>query len=192
MDFHDIDRVETLFDHLYFIPEGQVVPNGGTPVTVAKNVWPDTTPSENYDAFKLKEIENLKPFQTPETESRTFVSETTAGWTQEDETTIKNRGFTFDTGRTNAFYKMLEKGLAVMPVFGEAAVPGEDKRAYRDGVLLHETGVVSLKAITEREQVWARIELVNPGDHTNKTAKIQLKITILDADNNTFEMPTLA
>jgi len=186
--FDDIDRTETLFDHLFFIPEAQVV----DAVTVAKNVWPDSTPSDNYADFKLKEIEGLKPFQNEETESRTFVSETTAGWTQEEEPTRKNSGYTFDVARTNALYKMLQYGLLTLPVLGTAQVPYARKETYVDGVLLKETGVQKLGVITEREHVWARLQLVNAGDHTNKTAKVQLRLTILDAENNTFEMPTLA
>lgn len=183
-----IDRRETLFSHLFFIPIGQTV----DAVTVAKNVWPDSTPSTNYSDFKLKEIESLKPFQNTETENRIYVSETTAGWTQDDEVTRKNSGYTFDVAPTNALYKMLQYGLTAFPAAGVAQVPYARKEAYIDGVLLKETGVVGVGDITEREHVWARLELVSAGDQTNKTAKVQLRLTVLDADNNTFEMPSLA
>lgn len=188
MGLHDIDRVETLFSHLSFVPLGTTV----DATTVAKNTWPDATPSTNYSDFKLKEIENLKPFQNTETEPRIYVSETAAGWTQEDEVTRKNAGYTFDVARTNTLYKMLQYGLVSLPVAGTPQVPYARKEAYVDGVLLKETGVVSLGEITEIEQVWARLELVNAGDQTNKTARVSLRLTILDADNNTFELLDLA
>lgn len=183
-----VNRREIRFDHFTFIPEGQVVDG----VTTAKNTWPDNTPTTNYEPFKLLELTNIKPFFETDDETLLMVSESAAGWTEESSGTVKRTGFTFDAIRTNGFYKMLEHGLATMPVLGTAQAPGADKRKYRDGMVLHESGDVNLGVITERKQSWARLELVSPGDHTNKTVMVQLRLTFLDADNNTFEMPTLA
>ena len=192
MGLHDdIDRVETLFHHIYFIPEGTVVPNGGTPITVAKNVWPDATPTDNYADFKLKELEDVTPETTSESEDRLYVSETTAGYTKEKITTRDSQADVIGTSRTNGLVKMLERGLASMPVPGAAQTPRARKETFVDGVMLKETGVVGLGVITERLHTWARMELVKSGGAPNKTNKVQLKITELDADNNTFEMPEL-
>lgn len=183
-----IDRTETRFDHICFIPEGTVVDG----VTVAQAVWPDATPATNYTDYKIKELENLKSEREVETESRLYVSETTAGYSEDKTTTLKGKSYLAETSRTNGLVKMLEYGLAALPVPGVPVTPRARKETYIDGVMLKETGVVALGAITERLQTWCRIELVTPGDSTNKTSKIQLRFTELDSENNTFEMPDLS
>jgi hypothetical protein len=184
MSILSIDRTEIRFNHLCFIPLATTVET----VTVAEAVWPDATPATNYTDFKIKELENLKQEREVETEPRLHVSETNAGWTEEKETTLKSKSYLVETSRTNALVKMLEYGLAVLPVAGTPVIPRERKQTYVDGVMLLETGVVALGVITERLQTWARCELVTPGDSTNKTAKVQLRFTELDSDNNTFEL----
>lgn len=183
-----VDRTETRFDHICFIPNATVVDS----VTVAQNVWPDAAPATNYTNFKIKELENLKQEREVESEPRLYVSEATAGYTEETETTLKRKSYLVETSRTNGLVKMLEYGLAALPVAGTPVVPRERKQTYVDGVMLKETGTVALGVITERLHTWCRCELVTPGDSTNKTAKVQLRFTELDSDNNSFELIDLS
>lgn len=184
--FTDLGK-QTLFDHLYFIPAGTVV----DAVTVDIDNWPDNTPTTNYDPFKLKYLEGIKPFRNTDSETDITVSETAAGYEQQDSETIKNDGFTYTTPNMNTLYKMLEKGLEGLPVAGTAYTPRANKNNYRDGVLLQLTGDQKLAVITEREWCWARVALVNPGEHNNKTAKIEVRITKMDAANNSYVLVDL-
>lgn len=185
MSFHtDIDRTETKFSHIYFIPEGTTV----DAVTVAQNTWPDADPATNYSAYKFKELEMVKTERSTDSETRLYVSETTGKYEEENDTNLKAKSYLADTSKTNAFVKMLEYGLASLPVPGTPQVPRADARTYRDGVMLKETGIVATGEITERLHTWARVELVTEGDESNKTSKIQLRFTEKDSDNNTFEL----
>ncbi|MEO5712990.1 MAG: hypothetical protein ABIT37_05840 [Luteolibacter sp.] len=178
-------RVETKAGHMYIIPAGTVVANGGTPITVSKNVWPDAVPTDNYADYELKEINSIKPNFEKDSEQREYAS-STDGYTKSKDEWITERSWTVETDMTNALIIMLEEGLTALPVVGTAATPGARKESYVEAVVLMEIGTRGI-GITKRRWIWARVYLESPGDSTSKISKISLRVAMQEADNNSFE-----
>jgi hypothetical protein len=186
------NRREVKAERIYFIPVGTVIAAGGgaegspTSITVAKALWPDNTPATNISDFQIHEITTLKAER--ETESETFlIPSDTDGYTEDLDETLKSASWTAETPRTNALVKMLEYGLATLPVAGTAQIPFARKENYVEGLLVKETQVRGV-AVTEKMWIWARVYLVTPGDSSSKTSIVQLRFRKMDSSLNSFVM----
>lgn len=175
-------RREVKAERIYFIPVGTVV----DAVTVAKNTWPDASPTTNYSDFEFEDIETLKSERTTEEETFDIPSDAD-GYRKDKEEFVSVRAWTGESAKTNAIIIMLEEGLESLPVVGTPQVPGARSTNYLEGILLHETATRGI-GVTRRRQVWAKMYLVTPGDSSSKTSKIQVRFEQQDSDNNTWEM----
>lgn len=178
------NRREVKGERIYFIPAGTSVDS----VTVAIATWPDASPTSNWTDFEMDDIEMLEPGKEVETETFVIPSNTD-GYDEDEDQTVKANFWTAETAKTNALVKMIEYGLATLPVANTAQVPFARKENYVEGVLLKET-VVRGVGVTERLQCWARVYLETPGNSSSKTSKVKLKFRRMASANNTFVIIT--
>ena len=174
------NRREVKGERIYFIPAGTTVDS----VVVAVATWPDAAPATNFTDYEIHDIETLEP--SKETESETFlVPSDTDGYEEDMDESVKANSWTAETAKTNAIVKMLEYGLATLPVAGAAQVPFARKENYVEGLLLKEVQVRGV-GMTERLQIWARLFLDSPGNSSSKTSKVKVKFRKMASANNTF------
>ena len=179
-------RREVKAERIYFIPTGTIIAlgSGASPLTVARESWPDADPTTNYSDFLIDDIETLKPER--ETETETFEIPSAAdGYTKDLDEWVTGRTWTAETAKTSALVIMLEEGLSALPVAGTAQTPGARKENYVEGLMHHETTTRGV-GVTRRRRVWARIHLVSPGDSSAKTSKVQLKFRQMESTLNSF------
>lgn len=164
---------------LCFIPSGEIV----DAITVAITTWPDDTPTVNYTAYEIPEIEDVKTELTVVTESFTIPG-AAGGYREETEEMVTRRMWKATTHRTSTYLKKLQHGLASIPVIGTPQAPGVKMDNAVDGVMLLE---IQSKggAIIERTQVWARLRLVTAGDIGPATAKVEISLEMLPSSANT-------
>jgi hypothetical protein len=139
---------------LSFIPAGELV----DAVTVSATTWPDNTPTTNWTAYQIPDVESLTLVK--EYDSETFKVPKTSG-------------------------KRLENGLATVPVVGTAQSPFVDNNNFIEGVFLLEIQNKN-GAVTERMQLWGRLRLESPGDTGPATRKLEFSIEKRDSGNNSY------
>jgi hypothetical protein len=165
---------------LSFIPAGELV----DAVTVSATTWPDNTPTTNWTAYQIPDVESLTLVK--EYDSETFkVPKTSGGYFEDVDSTLKKVSYKGKTSKTSSYFKRLENGLATVPVVGTAQSPFVDNNNFIEGVFLIEIQNKN-GAVTERMQLWGRLRLENPGDTGPATRKLEFSIEKRDSGNNSY------
>jgi len=163
-----------------FIPYGEIVDS----VTVDVDSWPDASPTTNWTAYDFADIETVKSENTQKSEVFE-IPDAAGGYIEDEEISITKRMWRFVTSKTNSYLKMLEHGLASVPVASTAIALGTNKNPYIDGVMLLEVQNKN-GVIIERSQCAARLRLISPGDAGPTTSKVEASLQMLYSSANTF------